>query len=70
MTPAWRYVVVGLLCLGLVAYMLLTGELAIDKQKSMTITRAGDPVVYWPIAGVASVIGVLALRAAWRRLAS
>ena len=68
--PAWRYGVVGLLSLALVAYMLATGELAVDKQKTMSITRAADPLLYWPIVGAAGVLGALALRAAWRRLAS
>ena len=46
--PAWRYVAAALLLLGLAGYMLLTGELAIDKQGSMKITRDAHPFVYCP----------------------
>jgi hypothetical protein len=68
--PAWRYLAVGILCLALFAYMLLTGELGIDKQKTMTITRALNPYVYWPLVAASGGMGVLALRAGWRRLGS
>ena len=45
--PAWRYFAGAVLCLGLFAYMLLAGELAIDKQRRLTITRAANPFIYW-----------------------
>ena len=67
-TPAWRYLLPGTLFLSLAMYMLVTGELAIDKHKTMTITRAASPFVYWPIVAASGFLGVLALRAAWRRL--
>jgi hypothetical protein len=67
--PAWRYFAGAILCLGLFAYMLLAGELAIDKQKTLTITRAANPFIYRPLLAASGVLGVAALRAAWRRLA-
>lgn len=66
--PAWRYGAVAILCLGLFAYMLLTGELAIDKQKTMIITRGANPFGYWALVAASGGMGLLALRAAWRRL--
>jgi hypothetical protein len=67
-TPGWRFLVVGLLCVGMAGYMLVTGELAIDKKRSMIITRGGDPLIYWPIVLVAGGIGVAALRKVWKGL--
>jgi hypothetical protein len=49
--------------------MLLTGELAIDKQKTMMITRGANPFWYWALVAASGGMGLLALRAAWRRLA-
>jgi hypothetical protein len=68
--PAWRYLAIGALCLALIAYMLLAGELSIDKQKTMTITRAANPFAYWAIMAASGGAGFLALRSAWRRLAA
>jgi hypothetical protein len=68
--PAWRYLVPGLLMLGLAGYMLVTGELQIDKKRTMTITRAGDPAIYWTILAVSGTVGALALRKVWKRLFS
>ena len=67
-TPAWRYLLPGCLFLGLAVYLLATGELPVDKQRTMTITRAANPLLYWPIVAASGAIGILALRAAWRRL--
>jgi len=50
--------------------MLLAGELSIDKQKTMTITRAANPFAYWAIMAASGGAGFLALRSAWRRLAA
>jgi hypothetical protein len=47
--------------------MLVTGELAIDKQKTMTITRGANPFGYWALVASGGM-GLLAPRAAWRRL--
>jgi hypothetical protein len=66
--PAWRYAAAAILCLGLFAYMLVTGELAIDKQKTMIITRGANPFGYWALVAASGGMGLLALRAAWRRL--
>lgn len=66
--PAWRYLVPGLLFLGLAGYLLLYGEIAVDKQRTMMITRAGNPLLYWPTVVVSGGIGFLALRKAWQRL--
>ena len=69
-SPAWRYLIAGLLFLGMAGYMLVTGELPIDKKHTMTITRAGDPGIYWLIVAVSGTVGALALRKIWKRLAS
>ena len=69
-TPAWRYLVPGLLLVGLAGYMLVTGELPVDKRRTMTITRAGDPGIYWLIVALSSALGALALRKVWQRLTS
>jgi hypothetical protein len=67
-TPAWRYLVPGLLFAGMAAYMLWTGEMAVDKQRAMTITRAGNPLVYWPTVVICGTIGTLALYKVWQRI--
>ena len=67
-TPTWRYLVPGLLFLSLAGYMLINGEIAVDKQRTMIITRAANPLIYWPGVLVCGVMGVLALRKVWRRL--
>ena len=69
-TPAWRYLIPGLLLLALAGYMLVNGELPIDKKRTMTITRAGDPTIYWGILAVSGTLGMLALRKVWKRLTS
>jgi hypothetical protein len=69
-TPTWRYLVPGLLFAGLAAYMLWTGEIAVDKQRTMTITRAGNPLIYWPAVLVSGAVGALALRKVWQRLSA
>ena len=67
-TPTWRYLVPGLLFAGMAIYLLWTGEMAVDKQRTMTITRAGNPLFYWLTVVVCGAIGALALRKAWQRL--
>lgn len=69
-TPAWRYVVPGLLFLGVALYMLVYGEIAVDKQRTMIITRAGNPLIYWPSVLVSGILGALAMRKAWQKLRS
>ena len=66
--PAWRYLVVGLLCAGFAAYLLWSGEMAVDKRHTMVITRAGSPLFYWVTVLVSGTAGVLALRKAWRKI--
>jgi hypothetical protein len=66
--PAWRYLVAGLLFLGLAAYMLLVGEIAVDKQRSMVITRSANPAIYWLTVLASGGVGALALRKVWQRL--
>ena len=68
--PAWRYLVPGLLFLALAGYLLVNGEIAVDKQRAMTITRAANPLIYWPAVLISGIIGVLALRKVWKRLRS
>ena len=65
-TPAWRYLVAGALFLALAAYMLATGELYVDKQKTMAISRAANPLLYWPIVATSAALGCFAVRAGWR----
>lgn len=67
-TPTWRYLVPALLFLALAGYMLVNGEIAVDKQRTMTITRSANPVIYWVTVLVAAGVGGLALRKVWRRL--
>ena len=69
-TAAWRFAVVGLLFVGFAVYMLFSGELAIDKQRSMFITRAGNPFFYWSTVVGCGVLGFLCLRNLWRQLTS
>ena len=69
-TPTWRYLVPGLLFLALAGYMLINGEIAVDKQRTMTITRAANPLIYWSAVLISGIIGVLALRKVWKRLRS
>jgi hypothetical protein len=69
-TPTWRYLVPGLLFLALAGYMLINGEIAVDKQRTMMITRAANPLIYWPSVLVTGIIGVLALRKVWQELRS
>ena len=65
-TPAWRYLVAAILFLGLAVYMLVTGELPVDKQRTMLISRAVNPLLYWPIVAASMALGLLAMRASWR----
>jgi hypothetical protein len=60
------YVIPCLLFGGLAAYMLVTGELPIDKQRTMTITRAANPMIYWPILLVSCALAALCLRRIWK----
>jgi len=69
-TPTWRYLVPGLLFLALAGYMLVNGEIAVDKQRTMMITRSANPAIYWLAVLVSGGIGALALRKVWRRLRS
>lgn len=64
--PAWRYLLLATLFLGLAAYMLVTGELYVDKQRTMIITRASNPLIYWPIVAISAALGGFAVRAGWR----
>jgi hypothetical protein len=69
-TPAWRYVVPGLLFIGFAGYLLVTGEMPVDKQRSIVLSRSGNPLFYWLTVLVSGSIGALALRKVWRRLRS
>ena len=66
--PTWRYLVVGLLCAAFAAYLLWSGEMAVDKRHTMVITRAGSTLFYWITVLVSGAVGALALRRAWRLL--
>ncbi len=69
-TPTWRWLVVGLLFAGLALYLLVNGEIGVDKQRTMLITRVANPLLYWLSVVVSGVLGALALRKAWLRLRS
>ena len=69
-TPTWRYLIAALLFLGFAIYMLVTGEMAVDKRRTMIITRAANPLIYWPSVLVSGTLGILALRKIWKRLTS
>jgi len=69
-TPTWRYLVPGLLLLAMAGYLLVNGEMAVDKQRTMVVTRAGNPFIYWATVLACGTFGVLALRKVWQRLRS
>ena len=69
-TPTWRYLVPGLLFLAMAGYLLIHGEIPVDKQRTMTLTRAEHPLIYWVAVLVTGTFGVLALRKVWKRLTS
>lgn len=60
------YVVPGALFAILAGYMLVTGELPVDKHRTMIVTRASDPLIYWPVLIVAGTIAVLCCRKVWK----
>lgn len=65
-TPLWRWLVVGCLCTGGALYVLLAGELPIDKARRMVVDRSSP--IYWTFVVVFGAMGVLALRKAWHRM--
>jgi hypothetical protein len=67
-TPLWRWIVVGLLCSGAAVYFLATGEIPVDKRRTMSLTRAGDPALYWLAVLAFGALGGAALARAWKRL--
>jgi hypothetical protein len=69
-TYAWRLAVVGVLFIGFSVYMLFSGELALDKQRTTFITRTGNPLFYWSTVMVCGTLGLLCLRKLWRQLRS
>ena len=69
-TPTWRWLVVGLLFAGLALYLLVNGEIGVDKQRTMIITRAANPAIYWLSVVASGALGALALRKAWLQLRS
>ena len=66
-TGAWRYLAAGAIFGWLAGHMLVTGELPVDKHKTMIVTRASDPVIYWSVLIVSAVIALLCLRKLWKR---
>ena len=68
--PLWRWLVIGLLLAGACAYFLLTGEIAVNKARTVFLTRRADPLAYWSIVLVFGALGGLALRQAWRLMSS
>jgi hypothetical protein len=65
---SWRYLAVGALFAWLAGYMLLTGELPVDKQKTMVVTRASDPLIYWPVLLVCTALALACLRKLWKAI--
>ena len=57
---------VGCLCTGGSLYVLFTGELPIDKARTMVVNRSSP--VYWTFIVVFGAMGVLALRKFWQQL--
>jgi hypothetical protein len=66
--PLWRWLVIGLLCAGAGLYFLFTGEIAVNKARTVFLTRKADAFAYWSIVLVFAVLGALSLRQAWRQL--
>jgi hypothetical protein len=66
--PTWRYLLVGMLLAGFAGYLLLAGEMALDKRQTAFITRADDPLVYWLTVLVSGTLGTLSLAKVWRRV--
>ena len=69
-TFAWRLAVMGLIFLAFSIYMLFTGELAIDKQRTIFITRTANPFIYWSTVAGCGAFGFLCLRNLWRQIKS
>jgi hypothetical protein len=67
-TPLWRWLVVGLLCSGAALYFIATGEIAVDKKRTMFVSRAAHPLGYWLMVSVFAAMGAAALHKAWRRM--
>ena len=62
----WAYLLPAALFGWLAIYMLVTGELPVDKRRTVILTRSGDPIVYWTILLVSGTMAVLCLRKVWR----
>jgi hypothetical protein len=66
-TPLWRWLAVGGLCAFCAVYFVYTGEIAIDKQKTVFIGRTASPFAYWLTVSVIAAVGATALRKAWKQ---
>jgi hypothetical protein len=69
-TPLWRWLAVGALCACAAVYFLVTGEIAINKARTVIITPASQPLGYWLTVAVLSLFAVLCLRKAWQGMRS
>jgi hypothetical protein len=67
-TPLWRWLIVGGLCTFCAVYFVYTGEIAIDKKKTMFFGSAANPIAYWLTVVVLAALGIAALRKAWKQL--
>ena len=67
-TPLWRWLVVGLMCTGAAAYFIATGEIAVDKKHTMSVSRAANPLAYWLMVSVFAAMGTAALYKAWKQV--
>ena len=65
-TPLWRWLAVGGICAFAAVYFLVTGEIAVDKARTMAITSTAQPLGYWLTVVVLSLFAVLCLRKAWQ----
>ncbi|MGE5638527.1 MAG: hypothetical protein ACM30H_00395 [Clostridia bacterium] len=66
--PLWRWLVIGFLFAGAALYFLFTGEIAVNKARTVFLSRGTDPLAYWSIVLVLGALGALSLRQAWRQL--
>ena len=63
-----KYVIPGALFAILAGYMMVTGKLPIDKRQTVIMTRASDPLIYWPVLLGSCTLAFLCLRKVWKGL--
>jgi hypothetical protein len=68
--PLWRWLAVGGIFTVAAGYFLYTGQIPVNKARTVFITRAGDPLAYWIMVLVPGILGPAALYKAWKKLTS